>query len=866
MVKKGVGADKTCIKGLGFCSNGVGANSAFVDVKDGKILRTRPMDFLDSYSAEELKMWKLEVRGKTFEARRRAALPPLSIAYKKRAISKNRILYPLKRVDWDPNGDRHPENRGKSKYARISWDEALDIIAQEIKRQYNLYGAGSILAQQDGHGETKIVHGPHGCHSRLLELLGGATLQCRQADSWEGWYWGAKHVWDEDPIGQGRQGNCFADISKNSEMLIAWGCDQETTTWGWNGQVPSQMTFWFKELGIKQIWIAPDLNYAAGIHADRWIPILPNTDLALQFAIAYVWITENLYDKEYIETHTIGFDWLEYEVMGGDNGVPKTPKWAEEKCGVPSRIIKALAREWARKRTSITHCNGGSYIRGPYSHEPARMEVCLLAMQGLGKPGRNYFKYIEWGLFGSENSIVVPRGESELVPFAGFNGAEGHLYNTMPFIPKTLIPQAIMANEPFSWYAMPAAGTLTSTQFEQYTFPPREGYPYIHMIWTDTPCWSTCWNGGNSFINALRFDGLDFVLAQHPWLENDCLFADMILPVNTKYEEEDIAHEADWGGPNALYHEAQCIKPLGESMSDWEVVSAIAEKLGIREKYTRGRTVESCIEMTFHGAEGDKFATYDQFLEQDYIAAPFLEDWEDEPAGFSEFAKDPQGHPLQTCSGKLEIYSPRLAQYFPDDDERRPYPHYIEDGETHQESRFSERAKTYPFLMMSNHPRWRIHAQMDDITWLREIAKQIGEDGYMYEPVWVHPSDAGKLQVKTGDVIRIYNERGWTLGAAIVTERIIPGCLSQDHGSRLDPIVPGESDRGGANNIICPTATTSKNCCGEATSGYLVGAEKANLEALAREYPEAFARTFGPEGIDFSNWVIDTDNYGEEGR
>lgn len=862
MKVKGIGADDTHIKGLGWCSNGVGANSAFVDVKDGKILRTRPMDFLQEYSAEEVKMWTVEARGKKFEARRFSALPPLSVAYQKRAYSGNRIPYPMKRVDWDPNGERNPQNRGKSKFVRISWDEATDIIASEIRRQFEVYGPGSILSQQDGHGETKIVHGPHGCQTRLLNMMGGCVLQCRQADSWEGWYWGAKHVWDEDPIGQGRQGNTFLDISRNTEMLLGWGCDQETTPWGWGGQVASQMTYWFSDLGIKQVYICPDLNYAAAVHADKWIPVYPNTDLALQFAIAYVWVTEGLYDKEYVESHTIGFDWLGYEVMGGDTGVPKTPKWAEEICGVPARTIKALARAWHRKRTSTMHGNGGSYIRGPYSHEPARMEVCLLAMQGLGAPGRNFFKFIEWGLFGVPESIVVPKSESSFVPFAGYNGAEGHLYGTSRFVPKTLIPQAILAenDKPFTWYAVPAAGTPTVTQFDEYVYPyPEE--PTIHMIWTDTPCWTTCWNGGNALIRAITCENLECVVAQHPWFENDCLFADIILPVNTKYEERDVDHDADWGGPNVLYVEEQCIEPYGESKSDWECVCAVADKLGVLEEYTRGRDVEKCIRDTFDASGAAGYIDYETFLEQEYVAAPFLENWEEEPPGFRLFYEDPEANPLNTESGKLEIYSPRLARYFPDDDERRPYPHYIEEGETHQESRRGERGKKYPYLMVSNHPRWRVHANMDDITWLREIAKQTGEDGYLYEPIWVNPVDAEKLGVATGDVLKIYNERGWVLGAARVTERIKPGCLSQDHGSRLDPIVNGEGDRGGANNLICPTAVTSKNCCGEATSSFLIGAEKVDVNELACQYPEAFSRTFSVEGVSLENWLI-----GYEGR
>ena len=127
---------------------------------------------------------------------------------------------------------------------------------------------------------------------------------------------------------------------------------------------------------------------------------MPNTDAALQLAIAYTWIKEGTYDQEYLDTHAIGFENFKYYVMGGEDGVPKTPKWAEKICGVPSYTIKALARYWAKHAVSIAHCNGGSFIRSCFAHEPARLEVALLGMQGVGKPGANQFKFMEWTLFG----------------------------------------------------------------------------------------------------------------------------------------------------------------------------------------------------------------------------------------------------------------------------------------------------------------------------------------------------------------------------------------------------------------------------------------------------------------------------------
>jgi trimethylamine-N-oxide reductase (cytochrome c) len=167
-----------------------------VDVKDGKIVRIRPLHYDWKYDRKNLNPWKFQRNGKTLEPNWKSLPGPYSLAYKKRVYSPNRIMYPLKRVDWDPNGERNPQNRGKSQYQRISWDEASTIIASEINRIRAKYGPWAILTQGDGHGECKLVQGPHGQPGLLLRKLGGGwTQQIRNADSWEGWFYGAMHVW-----------------------------------------------------------------------------------------------------------------------------------------------------------------------------------------------------------------------------------------------------------------------------------------------------------------------------------------------------------------------------------------------------------------------------------------------------------------------------------------------------------------------------------------------------------------------------------------------------------------------------------------------------------------------------------------------
>jgi len=861
---------KTCIKSTSL-SGGKGGIPCAVDVKDGKIVRIRPLHYDSQYDPAEFNAWEMEVRSYTLKPGMKTMLSPFSLAYKKRVYSPNRILYPLKRVDWDSNGERNPQNRGTSKYIRISWDEATDIIASELKRIKKEYGPEAVLSQADIHGEHKVVHSSHGAANKLLSLHGGYTIQMRNTDSWEGWNWGAKHAWGMEPVGEMAPAiNLMSDISKNTELLLFWGCDPETTPWGFNGQMASRLCYWYKKLGIKSLYICPDLNYGAAIHADKWIPILPGTDAALQLAIAYIWITEGTYDKEYISTHTFGFEKFEEYLLGKEDGIPKTPEWASLKCSIPTMTIKALAREWASKRTTIAHGNGGPGIRSAYSTENSRLEVFLLAMQGLGKPGVHQVKMIEWGLFGGNpmpRGKISPRtlGFSEglrpiekayysthrLFP-AGELGLEmAELLKKAPiapqqFIPKDLIPDAIL-NPPINWYGNSSFFEPIEEQFKKYTYP-AEGCSEIHMIWTDSPCWITCWNDSNSFIKALRSPKIEFILAQHPWMENDCLFADIVLPVNTKHEEQDISYDDETGQFFSFYFEDQCIEPLGESKSDYEIVCMIAGKLGLLEEYSGGKTVAEKIKLIFDNSGVQDMVTYEKLKEKGYFVIPTDPDWEKYPAGMIKFYQDPDNNPLQTPSGKIEFYSQNLAKHFPDDGERPPVPHWIEKGESHDERISSERAKKYPLLIMSNHGRWRVHAQCDDISWTREAptCKVKGPDGYNYEPVWLNPADAEARGIESGDVVKVYNERGAVLGGAYVTERLMPGVVYMDHGARYDPIVPGELDRGGAINTITPHNLTSKNATGMVVSSFLVEVESENMDKLRKQYPEAFSREYDP--------------------
>ncbi len=863
--------DKTVYKALGLSGGIFGASPCAVDVKDGKVIRIRPMHWAEKYDYNSFNPWKIERNGKLFEPLHKSVPSPWSLAYKKRTYSPNRVKYPLKRVDWDPKGDRNTQNRGKSKFVRISWDEATDLIADEIRRVHKEYGPLSILVQGDGHGECKMLHAPHGCSTLLFDKMGGFTQQVRNPDSWEGWYWGAKHVWGKGFIGMMAPAeNVVKDICENSDMVVVWGGDPETTHWGFRGQLASRLLYYWTDIGIKQIYICPDLNYSACIHADKWIPVLPNTDAALQLAIIYMWVTEGTYDKEYVKTHCIGMDKIEDYVMGKDDGVVKTPKWASEKCGVPAWTIKALARDWAKKIVTIGHYFAGGMARGPFSHEPARLECILLGMQGLGKPGVHQAQIAYTGMpknitaggadhmgtFG--NLEGTPAGERILKPHRGTPTAWGK-----QMIPKTLIEQAIKEGTVDFWGTGGHEEDSTD-QYVKYTYPipKEEGGTEVHFFWTDTPCRQTCWGHGNDIADTVRNPKIETVVAQHPWLENDCLFADIILPTNTTIEVDDISPcLRDGDSFQSVINMRKAVEPVGESKSDFEAIVEVAKKLGMEEAVTEGFSIDDLIRETYIGMNFDKIVPFEEFLEKDYVILPVAKNWADAPAGLYKFYEDPEANPLPTPTGKLEFYSESLEKAFPKDEERPPFPKWLEKTITHDERTSSYRAKKYPLLVLSNHGRWRVHAQADDIPWSKEAmtGKVRGFDGYLYEPCWINTQDAEARGIKFGDIVRVYNERGSVLCGALAYERVMPGAVSIDHGARVDFIIPGDLDRGGAINLITPGGLTSKHAAGQATTAFLVEVERVSMQQMdewRQKYPEAFERQYDyASGLHFNGWI-----------
>lgn len=817
-------------------------------ISGGKIVRSLPFYIPDDVRLYEI---KTTTRG-TFSRPRKEVQMPLAFAAKRRVDSASRVRYPLLRVDWDPENP-NTEQRGKSGYKRISWDEALDIIVAQLNRIREKYGSMEpVLVQADGHGQSGYLQSLHFWGHYLFDMIreklgwGWWTQQVRNPDSWEGYYWGAKHVWGFDKtLGEPYQDAVWDDVLEHAEMVIFSGNDPEATGFGMSGSIALEMPKWLKRAGIKIVAIAPDLNHAAAIHADTWIPVKPNSDAALYFAVAHTWIVEGTYDKDYVKTHTIGFEEFEKHVLGEDDGVPKDPAWAEKFTGVPPHTVRALAREWARKKTTLSVYFGGPKIRGTLSHLVGRLEAYVLAMQGIGKPGRQFLRTGVPSFYKNQIAQVprytdVDRHGVAFSPMIEY--AIGHGPKSPVFIPRTLATEAILAPS-IKWKSTSAALIGADDQFKSYHFPPDENHPGIRMIWNENGSQPGSWGNGWQWLEALRSPKIDFVVGIHPWFENDIPFSDLILPAQTNYEHEELL-AVQRSDILSVFYQDQAIEPVGESKSDYEIHRMIGQRLGLHEAFPPAAdwlksAYEGTLACTKFGVSWEelkqrKYVIYDCPTWDEWIEIKKEYGYGPNNGGLHWFWENAGG--LETPSGKIEFVSKRIQALDPDSKERPPLARWV----PHDEQPDSPRAQEFPLSVMSNHPRFRFHVQGDDIDWIRELGKVRGPDGYMYEPCWINPNNAAPRNIKSGDIVMVHNERGGVLCGAVVTQRIIEGALSVDHGAIIDRALLNNKlvDRGGCINLISPSLTDKYGAGNEIKipemniSGFLADVVKVNPDHI----------------------------------
>ncbi len=845
--------------------NNTNGGPVHVDVKDGKIVRMSPILLSD----DDAKSWTIKAKGRSFTPPRRAAVAPHALCMRSRVYSADRIPYPMRRVDFDPNGERNCENRGVSEYERISWDEALDTVVSEIKRVKRESGPGAIGTLISAHHLWGNVGYHLSAAHRFWNLIGHTYIE-HNPESWEGWFWGAMHHWGYSTrCGAGDPYGLVEDCLKHADMIVFWSSDPESTGGVYAGQEASIRRQWARELGIDFVHIDPYFNHTAAAFGGKWISPRPGTSNALALAIAYVWIDEGLYDKEYVDRLTIGFDEWKAHVMGEDGTDAKTPEWAYQECDVEAYVIRALARKWGKSKTYLGAGGLGNSFGGANRHSTgvqwARSMVCLAAMQGMGKPGSNlgnlqlgtpldhtfYFPgYVEGGISGDfDYTATVVNNYQRMPHLLTRNGVTQR-------IPRLKFVEAILEGK--------AEGNIMAAenvagQFEKRVYP-APGHSPVEFLYRYGGSSTSTLGDSNRHIEAWRSPKLKFIVNQSIWMNNEANFADIILPACTNFERWDIG---EWANPGGLGHhhfsqlnhriialQHKCIEPVGESKSDYQIFFELAKRLGLSDYYSEGMTEYDWVRRVYDSSDLPKVTSWKNFLKKGYYVVPpdaenarvatamnwFAEDRKKDVPDATPIASEYSGEwlkGLQTQSGKFEFAPLTLKRSAEPESDRPPVNEYARGWEGYFDK---DRTKDYPLQMIAPHPRYSFHTMGDGTdSFLSEIEDhRVWVNGWPYAKIRINPADAKSRNIEEQDLVRVANDRGGLVCAAQVTERIRPGTVHVYESSSLYKAAgePGRSvDLGGGANQVSSGRMLVKNAHAGAGNSILVQVQAWNGEA-----------------------------------
>ncbi len=657
-------------------------------------------------------------------------------AYRQRVYAKDRLLYPLKRVG----------ERGAGKFTRISWDEALETVASELVRVRDTYGPMSNLYIPMA-GDVTSLHGVFSL-MRLLGMAGGYTSTWGTV-SFHGGVFASYYAY----------GTVYASNSRddllNSRLIIMWGWNPAVTVTGTN-------TAWYlaqaREQGAKIIAVDPFYSDSAATFAHEWVPIRPGTDAAMLIAMAYVMIKEDLQDQAFLDTYTVGFDKYKAYVLGLEDGTPKTPSWAESITGVPESTIEKLAREYATIKPAafMAGTGPGRSAGGERYHQAA---ITLASMTGnVG---------IQGGDAGARAWESVAGGYP--YPVSSVGGA-------LPFAPN---PAAKPPDGVTDYFALMTLGMYPLIHWTKISDAILEGksggFPADYKLAIFSNCnFVNSQPNTNKIVRALKSKTLETIVVEEQFMTPTAKFADILLPTTTYMERNDTAVGV---GAGFYGYQNKIIEPLGECKSQNEIAKELAERLGLHDydPMTEDERLRAF-------AEAAEIRDYDKFKAKGVH-------WIDKTKPYVAFKaqiENPDNNPFPTPSGKIEIYSQRLADM--DNPLIPPIPKYIETWEGPNDPL----ARKYPLQLLTPHAKGRANAQFDNIPWLRELNPQA---------ILINSVDAKARGIDNGDMVLVFNDRGKTRVPANVSERIMPGVAILPEGAWFNPDEQG-IDRGGCPNVL----------------------------------------------------------------
>ena len=703
----------------------------------------------------------------------------------------DRLKYPMKRKNWEPGGGKK-ELRGRDEWVRISWDEALDLVAGEFKRVIDEYGNEGIL-------ETGNTLGS------LITMLGGATKSWGTT-SWGTWYYTGPII----GLGDGLMATSHNDRleMQNSDLVVIWGGNSAWSSQGNNMHYYNEA----KKAGVKFIFIDPYYNDTAMVLADEWIPIRPTTDHALALGVAYTLLEEDdpentpLIDWDFLDRCTIGFDAdhmpegadakknFKDHVLGTYDDTPKTPEWASAICGVAPYKIRSLARTLGSTR-KVSLLTAWAPARVNNADTWPQMFMTLGAMTGhIGKAG-------------SCTGVSCWERTGDGGPFLGSSGGSG--------APRAQNDNAIktVVNNNELWSSIIDGKYIAGFEDEREI--------NIQMIVHDAGHALNQKVGMTKGIEAHR--KVEFVLSLNLFLNTNSKYADIVLPVTTQWERYGYLK----GNRDHLIWARQVTEPLFEAKDDDWIARELAPRLdvdpdvvdpmplnqqifnqlagstvikdnGVDTEPLLTITADDIAEMGVEGEPQEGRITLQQFKTDGVYTVQRTKGDKLGYIAHKAFRDDPEANPLKSATGKLEIYSEANAEMVKGYgfNEIEPIPTYNPPVEGYQDTfeDWDSQAKgEYPLQMFTIHYRRRSHSIFDNIPWLREAFPQ---------ELIMNPVDAEPLGLKHGDTAKVSSRHGVVIRPVFLTERIMPGVVALGEGAWAEVDEETGIDKAGATNTL----------------------------------------------------------------
>jgi anaerobic dimethyl sulfoxide reductase subunit A len=512
----------------------------FALVKDGVVVRMKTDDTREDTTDNPLRKGCL--RGRSF---------------RQYAYGEGRLKYPMKRKNWQPGGGDNSSGhlRGIDEWERISWEEALDLAATEIKRIIDTHGNASIFDGGEvlNHiGGSVGSYGPisSGASPLVYQLAAGGSLARPCADR-------------------------FAQ--RDAKLIVYWSMN---CAWSY----PTAISYNIQQArkaGAKVILVTPEYCASAVALGAEWIPVRPNTDAAMLIGMAHHMIENNLQDQDFLDRCCIGFDaahmpegedpkgnFKDY-VLGTYDGVPKTPEWASEICGVDPAKIRSFAEEIASVKPAIID-SGLAGFRTHLGHQFGQALFTVGWMSG------------NIGIHASGVGVSPDaRGWSTISIVA--NGSTGE-----PTVPNPLV-RPDSPNYAGSWVSINPFDTesLVITHDElwdailtgEFTATSRGKIPIdLKMVYLVKKTGSRMTNssGAVKAIQAMR--KLDFVLASDVVLSAKSLYADIVLPDTLQWEID--GYSRGYTDQETIVFGEQIIEPQFECKDEAWVERELLARLG----------------------------------------------------------------------------------------------------------------------------------------------------------------------------------------------------------------------------------------------------------------------------------------------